>query len=78
MLSGYTQAVKWGETPSAFAANGTWLFPIDELVMVGLLLIAIQFLTPILQHGSKQSMYVSLWYFSVAFIWVILTYAMGN
>ena len=78
ILSGYAQAVEWGETPSAFAANGTWLFPMDELVMVGLILIAIQFLTPIFQHGSKQPMYVSLWYFSVAFIWVILTYAMGN
>lgn len=78
ILSGYAQAVEWGETPSAFAANGTWLFPIDELVMVGLILIAIQFLTPIFQHGSQQPMYVSLWYFSVAFIWVILTYAMGN
>lgn len=78
ILAGYAQAVEWGETPSAFAANGSWLFPIDELVMVGLILIAIQFLTPIFQHGSKQPMYVSLWYFSVAFIWVILTYAMGN
>lgn len=78
ILAGYAQAVEWGETPSAFAANGSWLFPIDELVMVGLTLIAIQFLTPIFQHGSKQPMYVSLWYFSVAFIWVILTYAMGN
>lgn len=78
ILAGYAQAVEWGETPSAFAANGSWLFPVDELVMVGLTLIAIQFLTPIFQHGSKQPMYVSLWYFSVAFIWVILTYAMGN
>ena len=78
ILSGYAQAVEWGETPSAFAANGSWLFPVDELVMVGLILIAIQFLTPIFQHGSKEPMYVSLWYFSVAFIWVILTYAMGN
>ncbi len=78
IMAGHAQAVEWGETPSAFAANGTWLFPIDELVMVGLVLIAIQFLTPIFQHGSQQPMYVSLWYFSVAFIWVILTYAMGN
>ncbi|MCB0099929.1 MAG: cbb3-type cytochrome c oxidase subunit I, partial [Caldilineaceae bacterium] len=38
ILSGHAQAVEWGETPSAFAANGTWLFPIDELVMVGLTL----------------------------------------
>jgi cytochrome c oxidase cbb3-type subunit 1 len=78
ILSGFAQAVEWGETPSAFAANGSWLFPIDELVMVGLTLIAVQFLVPIFKHGSKQPMYVSLWYFSVAFIWVIMTYAMGN
>jgi cytochrome c oxidase cbb3-type subunit 1 len=77
-MAGYAQAVEWGETPGAFAENGSWLFPIDELVMVGLTLIAIQFLTPIFKFGSKQPMYVSLWYFSVAFIWVILTYGMGN
>ncbi len=78
LLAGHAQAVEWGETPSALAANGTWLFPIDELVMVGLILIAIQFLTPIFQFGSKNPMYVSLWYFTVAFIWVIFVYAMGN
>ena len=78
MLSGHGQAVEWGETPNALSPNGSWLFPIDTLVMVGLILIALQFLTPIFQFGSKQPMYVSLWYFSVAFIWVILTYAMGN
>jgi cytochrome c oxidase cbb3-type subunit 1 len=78
ILAGHAQAVEWGETPGAFAANGSWLFPVDELVMVGLICVAIQFLTPIFHFGSKQPMYVSLWYFSVAFIWVILTYAMGN
>ena len=78
LLAGYAQAVEWGETPSAFAQNGSWLFPVDELVMVGLILIAIQFLTPIFKHGSKEPMYVSLWYFTVAFIWVIFTYGMGN
>jgi len=76
--AGYGQAVEWGETPNMFSPNGSILFPIDTLVMVGLILIAIQFLTPIFKFGSKQPMYVSLWYFSVAFIWVILTYAMGN
>ncbi len=78
MLTGHGQAVEWGETPNALSPNGSWLFPIDTLVMVGLILIALQFLTPIFQFGTKQPMYVSLWYFSVAFIWVILTYAMGN
>lgn len=78
ILAGHAQAVEWGETPNALSPNGSILFPIDTLVMVGLILIAIQFLTPIFQFGSKSPMYVSLWYFSVAFIWVILTYAMGN
>jgi cytochrome c oxidase cbb3-type subunit 1 len=78
ILTGHAQAVEWGETPNALSPNGSWLFPIDTLVMVGLVLIAIQFLSPIFRFGSKQPMYVSLWYFSVAFIWVILTYAMGN
>jgi cytochrome c oxidase cbb3-type subunit 1 len=78
ILTGHGQAVEWGETPNWLSPNGSILFPIDDLVMVGLILIAIQFLTPIFKFGSRQPMYVSLWYFSVAFIWVILTYAMGN
>ncbi len=78
ILTGHGQAVEWGETPNALSPNGSWLFPIDTLVMVGLILIAIQFLTPTFKFGSRQPMYVSLWYFSVAFIWIILTYAMGN
>lgn len=78
ILTGHAQAVEWGETPNALSPNGSWMFPIDDLVMVGLILIAIQFLSPIMQFGTSRPMYVSLWYFSVAFIWVILTYAMGN
>ncbi len=78
ILMGYAQAVEWGETPNPLSPNGSWLFPVDFLVMAGLILIAIQFLTPIMQFGTTQPMYVSLWYFSVAFIWIILTYAMGN
>ncbi|MGE3540414.1 MAG: cbb3-type cytochrome c oxidase subunit I [Candidatus Tectimicrobiota bacterium] len=78
ILLGHAQAVEWGETPNPLSPNGSWLFPIDFLVMLGLILIAVQFLTPIMQFGTTQPMYVSLWYFSVAFIWVILTYAMGN
>ncbi len=78
LLAGYAQAVEWGETPSAIGANGSWLFPIDELVMVGLILIAVQFLTPIFQHGNKKPMYVSLWYITCGLVWVIFVYAMGN
>jgi len=66
LLTGYAQAVEWGETP---------IF-IDPLAVAGLILVAINFLTPILK--SKGPMYVSLWYFISAFVWTVLVYAMGN
>ena len=40
------------------------------------LLVAINFGWPILQ--TPGPVYVSLWYFTAAFIWTFLTYAMGN
>lgn len=60
------QGVEWGETP----------FWIDPVALVGLLLVAINFMVPIAR--AKGPMYVTLWYFVAAFIWTILTYAMGN
>lgn len=60
------QGVEWGETP----------FWIDPLALVGLALLAVNFITPIAQ--SKGPMYVTLWYFMAAFVWTFLTYAMGN
>lgn len=60
------QGLEWGETP----------FWIDPLALLGLLLVAINFLAPIAR--SKGPMYVSLWYFMAAFVWTFLTYAMGN
>lgn len=60
------QAVEWGETP----------FWIDPIALVGLLLLAVNFMTPIAQ--SEGPMYVTLWYFMAAFVWTFLTYAMGN
>jgi cytochrome c oxidase cbb3-type subunit 1 len=67
LLIGEAQAVEWGETP-------VW---IDPLVVVGAILVWIQFYKPIIQSKEK-SMYVSLWYFSAGFIWLGLTYIMGN
>lgn len=67
VIFGHAQAVEWAETP---------IF-IDPVVVLGLILVAIQFLTPILRTGN-QNLYVSLWYFSVAFIWTIFVYIMGN
>lgn len=67
VMLGHAQAVEWGETP---------IF-IDPVAVLGLILVAIQFLTPIIRTGN-QNLYVSLWYFSVAFIWTIFVYIMGN
>ncbi len=65
-LAGHAQAVEWGETP-------VW---IDPLALVGLILVAINFLHPILK--TTGPMYVTLWYFIAAFVWTVLVYAMGN
>jgi cytochrome c oxidase cbb3-type subunit 1 len=64
---GQAQAVEWGETP-------VW---VDPLVVVGAILVWIQFYTPIVK-STEKSMYVSLWYFSAGFVWLGLTYIMGN
>ncbi len=66
LLRGDAQAVEWGETPVY----------IDPLAVVGLVLVAINFLTPIVR--ARGPLYVTLWYFMAAFVWTILTYAMGN
>ncbi len=66
ILLGQAQGVEWGETP-------VWIDPVAQL---GLLLVAINFMTPIAR--AKAPMYVSLWYFMAAFVWTFLTYAMGN
>jgi len=66
LLAGEAQGVEWGETP-------VW---IDPLALAGLLLVAINFMTPIVR--TPGPLYVSLWYFMAAFIWTFLTYAMGN
>ncbi len=66
VLTGEAQALEWGETP-------VW---IDPVAMLGLLLVAYNFLTPIVK--VKGPMYVSLWYFIAAFVWTPMVYAMGN
>jgi len=64
---GEAQAVEWGETP-------VW---VDPLVVVGAVLVWIQFYVPIIRT-TERALYVSLWYFSAGFIWLGLTYIMGN
>ncbi|QDT51813.1 hypothetical protein Pan258_59060 [Symmachiella dynata] len=66
IILGEAQGLEWGETP-------VWIDPAAQL---GLLLVAINFMTPILQ--VKGPMYVTLWYFLAAFVWTFMTYAMGN
>ncbi len=78
-LLGYAQGVEWGETPTGFAP-GTWnmnYVPVDFLIELGAVLVAVQFLTPIVKSIHRHQ-YVSLWYLSAGIIWLILTYVMGN
>ena len=67
LTAGEAQAIEWGETP-------TW---VDPLVVVGAVLVWIQFYRPIIK-STERAMYVSLWYFTAGFIWLGLTYIMGN
>ena len=60
------QGLEWGETP----------FWIDPIALLGLALVAFNFLIPI--GRSKGPMYVTLWYSMAAFVWTFLTYAVGN
>jgi cytochrome c oxidase cbb3-type subunit 1 len=60
------QGIEWGETP----------FWIDPVALLGLALVAVNFMTPIAR--AKGPLYVTLWYFMAAFVWTFLTYAMGN
>ncbi|MCO6455532.1 MAG: cbb3-type cytochrome c oxidase subunit I [Pirellulaceae bacterium] len=60
------QGLEWGETP----------FWIDPVALLGLLLVAVNFMVPIAK--AKGPLYVTLWYFMAAFVWTFLTYAMGN
>ncbi|MBM2840315.1 MAG: Cytochrome c oxidase subunit I-like protein [Bacteroidetes bacterium] len=67
LMTGFAQGVEWGETPIL----------VDPLVVVGVVLMAINFYVPILKTKEK-ALYVTLWYFSVAFVWTGLNYIMGN
>lgn len=66
LVLGHAQALEWGETPTY----------VDPIALVGLILVAVNFLPPIFR--MQGPMYVTLWYFVAAFIWTILVYAMGN
>ncbi|MCC7014563.1 MAG: cbb3-type cytochrome c oxidase subunit I [Planctomycetes bacterium] len=78
-LTDKAQAIEWGETPTGFRP-GTFemnYVPVDLLVVVGAVLVIIQFMTPIYQ-AREQKFYVTLWYFTAGLVWLALTYLMGN
>jgi cytochrome c oxidase cbb3-type subunit 1 len=66
IIFGYAQGVEWGETPTF----------VDPVAMVGLALLAVNFMAPIIH--TQGPLYVSLWYFMAMFVWTFLTYGMGN
>lgn len=66
LLTGHAQAVEWGETP-------VW---VDPVALLGLVLVAINFLPPIFKTTGPT--YVTTWYFISAFVWTVLVYAMGS
>ena len=67
ILAGHAQGIEWGETP---------IF-VDPVVVVGLILAGVNFLSPIVRSGGKP-IYVSLWYFTAGLVWTVLNYIMGN
>ncbi|MBI4602729.1 MAG: cbb3-type cytochrome c oxidase subunit I [Planctomycetes bacterium] len=67
ILAGHAQAVEWGETP-------VW---IDPAVVLGAVLLMVQFLPCVARSGEK-ALYVTAWYVTAGLIWTGLTYIMGN
>ena len=73
------QPIEWGETPTGFRPGTfelNWI-PVDALVVVGAVLLTIQFFSP-LYKARHQKYYVTLWYFTSGIVWLALTYLMGN
>ncbi len=74
-----TQAIEWGETPTGFRPGTfelNWV-PVDSLIIVGAVLLILQFMVPLFR-AREQKFYVTLWYFTAGFVWLALTYLMGN
>jgi cytochrome c oxidase cbb3-type subunit 1 len=74
-----TQAIEWGETPTGFRPGTfelNWV-PVDALVVIGAVLLISQFMVPLFK-ARHQKYYVTLWYFTAGFVWLALTYLMGN
>lgn len=73
------QAIEWGETPTGFRPGAFEMnyVPVDLLVVVGAVLVIVQFMTPLFK-AREQRFYVTLWYFTAGLVWLALTYLMGN
>jgi len=78
-LANKAQAIEWGETPTGFRPGTfelNWV-PVDLLIVVLAVAVIVQFMVP-LYRARKQRFYVTLWYFTAGFVWLALTYLMGN
>jgi cytochrome c oxidase cbb3-type subunit I len=80
LLMGHAQAVEWGETPTGFRPGSFDLnfVPVDILVALAAVVLLIQFYVPLIKARNKKNTYVTQWYLTVGFIWLALTYLMGN
>jgi len=79
ILFNRAQGIEWGETPTGFRPGTfelNWV-PVDLLIVVGAVLLTIQFFTPLFK-ARDQKYYVTLWYFTAGIVWLALTYLMGN
>lgn len=78
-FTNHAQGIEWGETPTGFRP-GTFemnYVPVDLLVVVGAVLLISQFFVPVYK-ARDQKFYVTLWYFAAGYVWLALTYLMGN
>lgn len=80
LLLGKCQAVEWGETPTGFRPGSfdPNYLPIDLMITVLAVALIIQFYVPLFRARNKTHIYVTQWYLIVGFVWMALTYLMGN
>lgn len=67
ILSGFAQAIEWGETPKI----------LDPFIAVAVVVLFINLGTPI-WRARQNTFYVSLWYILAALIWTPIVYVFGN
>jgi cytochrome c oxidase cbb3-type subunit 1 len=80
-LTGYAQGVEWGETPNGLMrliGGEAHIFFVDELIVLGFVLLTLQFFVPLLLAGVNAPLYISSWYFTAGLLWGLLAYLVGN